>query len=198
MTAYELALFAHLVGVVTLFAAIALVQTAGARLRRAAKVQHVRLWVDLTRTAAPLFPVALLTVLASGLFMAADFWSFTTPWVVVAIAGVIVMGGIGGSVQGRYFAAIGRTARATEDGPVPQSLSELIAAPALWVSVAAPDVGTLGILWTMAIKPGWTGSIVAVAGMAMLGAIVGYILSNRRRQSTITAHSADPRNPIPP
>jgi hypothetical protein len=198
MTAYELALFAHLVGVVTLFAAIALVQTAGARLRRAAKVQHVRLWVDLTRTAAPLFPVALLMVLASGLFMAADFWSFTTPWVVVAIAGVIVMGGIGGSAQGRYFAAIGRTARATEDGPVPQSLSELIAAPALWVSVAAPDVGTLGILWTMAIKPGWTGSIVAVAGMAMLGAIAGYIVSSRRRQSTMTAHSAEPRNPIPP
>jgi hypothetical protein len=142
--------------------------------------------------------VALLIVPASGLFMAADFWSFTTPWVVVAITGVVVMGGIGGSVQGRYFAAISRTARATEAGPVPLSLSELIAAPALWVSVAAPDVGTVGILWTMAIKPGWTGSIVAVAGMAMLGAIAGYIVSSRRRQSTITTHSAEPRNPIPP
>src|SRR5688500_7505984 len=99
--AYELALFTHLLGVVTLFAAIALVETAGARLRRAGNVQHVRLWVDLTRTAAPLFPVALLTVLGTGLFMAADSWTFTAPWVVVAIAGLIVMGGIGGSVQGR-------------------------------------------------------------------------------------------------
>jgi hypothetical protein len=140
MTAYELALFTHLLGVVTLFAAIALVETAGARLRRAGNVQHVRLWVDLTRTAAPLFPVALLTVLGSGLFMAADSWTFTTPWVVVAIAGVIVMGGIGGSVQGRHFAAIGRTARATEDGPVPQHLSELIAAPAVWVSLPQTPV----------------------------------------------------------
>jgi hypothetical protein len=190
MTAYEFALFAHLLGVVTLFAAIALVEAAGARLRRSADVQHVRLWVDLTRTAAPLFPVALLTVLGSGLFMAADSWTFTTPWVVVAIAGVVVMGGIGGSVQGRYFAAISRTARAAEDSSVPQPLSELIAAPALWISVAAPDVGTFGILWTMAIKPGWTGSIVAVAGMAMLGVIAGYTLSSRRRQSTITAQSA--------
>jgi hypothetical protein len=190
MTAYEFALFAHLLGVVTLFAAIALVEAAGARLRRSADVQHVRLWVDLTRTAAPLFPVALLTVLGSGLFMAANSWTFTTPWVVVALAGVVVMGGIGGSVQGRYFAAISRTARATDGGPVPQPLSDLIAAPALWISVAAPDVGTLGILWTMAIKPGWTGSIVAVAGMAMLGVIAGYTLSSRRRQSTITAHSA--------
>jgi hypothetical protein len=192
MTAYELALFTHMLGVVTLFAAIALVETAGARLRRAGNVQHVRLWIDRTRGAAPLFPVALLTVLGSGLFMAADSWTFTTPWVVVAIAGVIVMGGIGGSVQGRYFAAIGRTSRATEDGPVPQRLSELIAAPAVWMSVAAPDVGALGILWTMAIKPGWTGSIVAVAGMAMLGAIAGYTLSSRRRQSTTAAHFATP------
>ena len=192
MTAYELALFTHLLGVVTLFAAIALVETAGARLRRAANVQHVRLWVDLTRTAAPLFPVALLTVLGSGLFMAADSWTFTTPWVVVAIAGLIVMGGIGVSVQGRYFAAIGKTSRATEDGPVPQRLNELIAAPAVWVSVAAPDAGALGILWTMAIKPGWTGSIVAVAGMAMLGAIAGYTRGSRRRQSTTEAHFAKP------
>jgi hypothetical protein len=192
MTVYEFALFTHLLGVVTLFAAIALVETAGARLRRAANVQHVRLWVDLTRTAAPLFPVALLTVLGSGLFMTADSWTFTTPWVVVAIAGLIVMGGIGGSVQGRYFAAIGKTSRATEDGPVPQRLSELIAAPAVWVSVAAPDAGALGILWTMATKPGWTGSIVAVAGMAMLGAIAGYTLSSRRRQSTTAAHIANP------
>jgi hypothetical protein len=44
----------------------------------------------------------------------------------------------------------------------------------------------------MAIKPGWTGSIVAVAGMAMLGAIAGYTLSSRRRQSTTNAHFAKP------
>jgi hypothetical protein len=55
MTAYELALFTHLPGVVTLFAAITLVETAGARLRQPGNVQHVRLWVDRTRTAAPLF-----------------------------------------------------------------------------------------------------------------------------------------------
>jgi hypothetical protein len=192
MTAYELALFAHLLGVVTLFAAIALVESAGIRLRRAASVEQVRLWVGLTRSAAPLFPVSLLAVLGSGLFMAADSWTFTTPWVVVAIVAVVVLGGIGGAVQGRYFAAIARTAAATEDGPVPQRLSELIAAPALWVAVVAPDVGALGILWTMAIKPGWTGSIVAVAGLAMVGAIAGATLSSHRRQSPITTHPARP------
>jgi hypothetical protein len=187
MTAYELALFAHLLGVVTLFAAIGLVETAGACLRHAATVEQVRLWVDLTRWAAPLFPVALLTVLASGLFMTADSWTFTTPWVVVAIVGVVALGGIGASVQGRYFAAIGRTAAATQDGPVPRRLNELIAAPTLWIAVVAPDIATLGIVWTMATKPGWTGSIIAVAGLATIGAIAGYTLSNRRQQPTSAA-----------
>jgi hypothetical protein len=181
MTAYEVALFAHLLGVVTLFAAIALVETAGARLRRAASVEHVRLWVDLTRSAAPLFPVALVTVLGSGLFMTADSWTFTTPWVVVATATVVVLGGIGGGVQGLRLAGIGRTAAAAQDGPVPQHLAELIAAPALWVAIVTPDVATLGILWTMATKPGWTGSIVAVAGLAIVGALAGYIIGGRRR-----------------
>ena len=187
MTAYEFALFAHLLGVVTLFAAIALIETASARLRRAASVEHVRLWVELTRSTAPLFPVALVTVLGSGLFMTADSWTFTTPWVVVATAGVVVLGGIGGSVQGLRLATIGRTAAAAQDGPVPQNLTELIAAPALWMAVVAPDVATLGILWTMATKPGWTGSTVAVAGLAMVGAFAGYILSTRRRKLTMTA-----------
>jgi hypothetical protein len=192
MTAYELALFAHLLGVVTLFAAIALVESAGIRLRRAASVEQVRLWVGLTRSAAPLFPVAVLTVLGSGLFMAADSWTFSTPWVVVAIVAVVVLGGIGGAVQGRYFAAIARAAAATEDGLVPQRLSELIAAPALWVAVVAPDVGAVGVLWTMATKPGWTGSIVAVAGLAMIGAIVGATRSSHQRQPTTTRHPAKP------
>lgn len=187
MTAYEFALFAHLLGVVTLFAAIALIETASARLRRAASVEHVRLWVELTRSTAPLFPVALVTVLGSGLFMTADSWTFDTPWVVVATAGVVVLGGIGGSVQGLRLATIGRTAAAAQDGPVPQNLTELIAAPALWMAVVAPDVATLGILWTMATKPGWTGSMVAVVGLAMVGAVADYILSTRRRKLAMTA-----------
>ena len=154
MTAYELSLFTHLPGVVTLFAAVALVETAGARLRQAGNVQHVRLWVDRTRTAAPLSG-RLVDGAGKRAIHGGRLLAFTTPWVVVAIAGVIVMGGIGGSVQGRYFATIGRTSRATKDGPIPQRLSKFIAAPAVWVSVAAPDAGALGILWTMAIKPGY-------------------------------------------
>ena len=191
MAAYNVALFAHLVGVVTLFAAIALVETAGARLRRAASVEHVRLWVELTRSAAPVFPVALVTVLGSGLFMTADAWTFTTPWVAVAIAGVVVLGGIGGGVQGLRFAAVGRTAAAAQDGPVPRNLAELIAAPALWVAVVAPDVATLGILWIMAVKPGWTGSVAAFAGPAMLGALAGYILSTHRRKLITTCTTTE-------
>lgn len=193
MTAYEFALFVHLLGVVTLFGAIALVETAGVRLRRAASVEHVRLWVGLTRSAAPLFPVALLLVLGSGLFMAADAWTFTTPWVVVAIVGVVVMGGVGGAVQGRRFGAIGTAAASAGDGSVPPHLRKLIAAPALWVSVFAPDAGTLGIIWTMATKPGWTGAIVAVVGMATVGAIAGYMVTTRRPERTVRPRTAPSR-----
>ena len=49
------------------------------------------------------------------------------------------------------------------------------------MAIVTPDVATLGILWTMATKPGWTGSIVAVAGLAIVGALAGYIIGGRRR-----------------
>lgn len=174
MSAYDVALFLHLLGVVTLFAAIALVQGAGLCLRRAASAEQVRLWIGWTRSAAPLFPVALLVVVASGLFMAADSWSLSTPWIAVAIVSVIVLGGIGGIVQGMRFRTIGSAAATTENGPLPPRLRQLIAAPALWITVFTADVGTIGILWTMATKPGWIGSIAAVVGPAIVGAFAGF------------------------
>ena len=182
----------HLVGVITLFAAIGLVEAAGIRLRRAATVTHIRIGVDLTRSAPPLFPVALLTVLGSGLFMTADSWSFTTPWVVAAIVCGRGLGWDRWQCAWRVLRRDATTAEAAEDDSVPHRLSELIAAPALWVAVVAPDAAAVGILGAMATKPGWTGSIVAVAGLAVVGAIAGFTLSNGRRQPTVTAHPTRP------
>ncbi len=59
MTGYTAALFVHLLGVVTLFAGIALQQSGAARLRAATSADEVRLWIGFLRPTAATFPAAV-------------------------------------------------------------------------------------------------------------------------------------------
>ncbi|CAN5353656.1 hypothetical protein BH20ACT22_BH20ACT22_15130 [soil metagenome] len=87
---------------------------------------------------------------------------------------------LGGTVVSRQMAAIGRSAADAETGAVPSAVKRLIATPAVWAAAFALNGIALGILWVMAIKPGLTHSIVAVLGLAILGAVIGYLVSSPR------------------
>lgn len=172
MRAYDFALFFHLLGVVTLFAAVTLVQAGGARLRRAATVEHLRLWLGLARPARVMFPVAGLLLLATGLFMTAEAWTFATPWVAVSIV-VLVGIAVGGGVQGRHFAEIGAAAAGVDEEALPSGLARLVGRPAPWRLGFAMNGAAVGILWLMTTKPGWLGSVTVALGLTAIGAIVG-------------------------
>lgn len=171
--AYDVVLFAHLLGVVTLFAAVTLMQAGGARVRRAATVEHLRLWLGLIRPVRVMFPVASLLLLATGLFMAAEAWTFATPWVAVSIVGLVGISAVGGAVQGRHLAAIGVAAAGVDEEHVPSGLAQLVAQPAPWRFGFAANGAAVGILWLMTTKPGWLGSVAVVLGLTAVGAIVG-------------------------
>ncbi len=171
--AYDFALFVHLLGVVTLFAAVTLVQAGGARVRRAATVEHVRLWLGLVRPTRVMFPVASLVLLATGLFMTAEAWTFATPWVAVSIVGLVAISGVGGAVQGRHLAAIAAAAAAAKEERLPSGLARLVGRPAPWRSGFAVNGTAVGILWLMTTKPGWLGSVTVVLGLTLVGGIAG-------------------------
>jgi hypothetical protein len=171
--AYDVVLFVHLLGVVTLFAAFGIFQLGGARLRRAATVDHLRLWLGLLRATTATFPIALLVILAAGLYLADDAWSFSTPWVVVAFVAVVVMLAVGGVVIGRGLNRLGAAAAGAGDGPVPATMRRLVSDPATWVSSLALNGMAVGVLWLMATKPGWGGSVGVVAALTVAGALLG-------------------------
>jgi uncharacterized membrane protein len=127
-----------------------------------------------------MFPAATLLLLASGLYMTAEAWTFETPWIAVSIAGLLVMPVLGGTVVSRQMAAIGRSAAAVEGGAVPSEVKRLIATPSGWAAAFALNGIALGILWVMAIKPGLAHSLVVVLGLGILGAIIGYLVSRPR------------------
>ena len=180
MTGYNVGLFVHLLGVVTLFGGITIIQWGGARLRGAATIGEVRLWLGLLRTTGRMFPAATLLLLASGVYMTTEAWTFETPWIAVSIAGILVMPLLGAGVFGRRMAAIGKSAAGAEEGPVSSEVKRLIAAPAGWQAAFALNGMALGILWLMTTKPGATHSILVVLGLAFLGAMAGYLVTRPR------------------
>jgi len=173
-----IALFIHLLGVIALFVAMAVVQLSGARIRSSSTVEEVRLWLKLLQATNRMFPIGSLLILLSGLYMTARMWSFRMPWVVVAMASIVVMGVVGGRVVGQ---GIGRLFGAASGmGPVSSELVRVARAPGLWVAATAVNGMALGLIWIMVRKSGWVESIVAVGALAALGAALGARMSRSR------------------
>lgn len=179
MNERSVALFIHLLGVVTLFIAVGMVQRLGAKIRSASSVEELRLWFSLVRTTGPMFPAAALVILASGLFMAARSFSFETPWIAVAIGAVVVMMILGGGVLGRAMAAMGKEAASA--GSVTPELARAIANPTPWVVLGLNSGMAIGVLWLMVNRPGWAQSIGVVVVLGVIGAIAGFASTKSKR-----------------
>jgi hypothetical protein len=181
---YNVVLFVHVVGVVTLFAAFSATQLGGAGLRRSESTEQARLWLSLLAVTGPMFGVAFLLILAAGLYMAADVWNFSTSWIVVALITVGVMLALGGGVVGRGLSKMGRMAGEAPDGPLSPELRAAIHDRAVWMSSFILTGCGVGVLWLMTNKPGWLASILVVVALGLIGAAVG---SAATRRGTLTA-----------
>jgi hypothetical protein len=175
VTGVNVALFIHILGVAVLFTAMGFLQRGGAKVRAASTAEEMRLWLSLVETTGRMFPLALLFILGSGLYMTDQVWSFDTPWIAVAIVSVILMGVIGGVVVGRDFSAMGRAAA----GASSSDLTRAVGAPLPWIAATALNGMGIGVVWLMTIKPGWTQSILVVTILTVLGGVIGAAMVRR-------------------
>lgn len=177
----SIALFIHLLGMLTLFTAMAIVQRTGDRMRTASTVEELRLWLSLARTTGPMWPSSLVFILGSGLYLAGTCFSFETPFVVTAIVTILVIGAVGGAFVGRGMAAMGQAA-GTAGGLTPQ-LREQVTSPPLWIAATTLNGLALGVLWIMVDKPGWAQSIGVVVALGVVGAVAGVVMTRRGQAS---------------
>ena len=189
MTGRSVALFIHLLGVVTLFIAMGILQRGGAGVRSSSTVQEMRLWLGLVQMTRQMFPTAFVIILGSGLYMANEYWSFDTPWIVVAIVSIVVMAVVGGTVVGRGLAEIGRAL--TSEGPVSPELAHLAGRPAPWVAASALNGIAIGVIWLMVNKPGWIQSTGVVIILAVVAAIIGAAVTRRGSRVVASASGSD-------
>ena len=179
MDLYGLALFIHILGVITLFSAFVLVQRVGIQLRAAETVEQVQSWMRILMPVKNMFASASILMLVTGLYMTWRVWTWETPWVVVGIATVVGLMGLGNTLAGPSLRKIGMTAGKSQPGPLPEELRAAVREPKLWIVMNGNNAAALGAIWIMTNKPGWVASVAIVVGLWIAGAAMGNAMAKK-------------------
>lgn len=184
---YSLALFAHIVGVLGLFVSMGLQWAITLRLRRSGSMEQVREWIGIVGGASRFGLASGALLLAAGIYMMAAAWGMTS-WLAVSFAAILLMLALGMGVTARRMRAIQRAAAVGGHASevIPSAIQRQLRDPALWIAVQMASSTALGVVFLMTTKPGFVGSLLAVAVALLLGAVVG-IVSARPRSDSSTA-----------
>ena len=190
MSAYTIALFLHVTGVVGLFIALGVEMTCAIALRGARQVEQVRVLSGLMTGVERLFPISALLLLGAGLYMAITVWGFQTPWIDVGLGSLLIMGLTAPLVNAPRAHAIKREAEATADGPLTAALRVRVGDPTLTMSHSVLLAWTLGIVFLMTNKPQLAMSLVTVLIAIALGLGLGAALRRAERERMASANVA--------
>ena len=175
---YTVALFVHVLGAVALFVAVSLIVVAFMRMRAASTLEQVREWATVADVAGKSLAFIALIVLVPALYMVNQAWEFTTPWVAAALITFIAQAVLGAALSGRTIARVNKLAQAAVSGPVPAELRAQLLGPKLWLTEAVRLTLLIGILCLMTIKPDALFSVLVLAGMLLLGIILGVLMQH--------------------
>lgn len=181
MSAYSLALFAHVFGAICIFTSIGIWLFCAAALRRATSVEQVRLIAAPAIVCGNLAVGALFILGAAGIYMALTAWDGgRTPWIVVATVSFLLLGPVGAFILDPRLRAIARMARSTPDGPLPEELAIRVRDPLLEAGLRIYFAILFGIVFLMITKPPFMAALLVVTTALLLGLISAVPLFWRR------------------
>jgi hypothetical protein len=172
MNTYGLVVFVHLMALLAAISAGAISHLAESRMQSADSVETLRPWARLLGRLGKVFPVALLVLLGSGAYLVHRSWSWSSGWVDVSIVGVALLFASGGGLVRARGVALRRALMAAPQGAVPAEVRRLLdthpARLASWMNTGL----AIGIVFAMAVKPGFVGSASALVVGAAVGLVV--------------------------
>jgi hypothetical protein len=193
MTGYQVSLYVHLLALVAAASASSVVHLAEARARRAASVGEARQWHALVGRTSRVFPVAVLTLFATGAYMVGveGPWSWGTGWVEAGLAGgafLLVVGAVLGIRGARAGRTLARLDAADVEGARAAS-HDRVAAALSWVNTGV----ALAVVFAMATKPALAASLTAL----VVGAVVGLCVHLARERRAPALPSGAGARPEP-
>lgn len=192
MSIYTVVLFVHISALLVAIATSALIHFAESHMLSARTIGELRQWSMVITRLAKVFPLALLTLVASGAYMVSSAWAWDTGWIDAALVGVVLLfaGGVFLDNRGK---ALGRTLSGDPRDPVSAASMHLLRNPITRsVSYATTALST-GIVFVMVNKPPLIGAILTL----VIGVTIGVIAAIPRwRGERVSPPVSPPAAPL--
>ena len=162
MDTYHVVLYVHFLALLVGFGAGIVETVCLFKLRAAETLEAAVPWGQLAGQIEKAFPVAIVGLYGSGIYLTHHFWAFSSSWVTIPIVGLAVLSLQGPLVAGRQGHKLKHALMANGPGALKGEARDLTVNPLLWGAAFSNEGLVLGIIWVMTEKPGWGGAIAAV------------------------------------
>ncbi len=173
MALYNLVLFLHLITIGGAFFALGIMLSSIARLRATRSIVAARAAAATAAGTGKIMPVATLLFLATGAYLTSARWTWSTPWIDVSIAGLLVVTAFGGGVMGTRERAVHRALETADGTALDAQTARRVVDPFLVVGSAANIGLVCGVMFVMVVKPSLAGGVLALVVAAACGAFAG-------------------------
>jgi hypothetical protein len=173
---YHYVLYVHLLSLFIGIGAASVLLVCLFQLRAARTLEQAAPWGMMSGKVGKFFPVAILGLFGTGAYMTSETtfpWTWSTRWIDVGIAVLVVLFAQGFGIAERTGHKLGAAMQANGPGPLGPECRRLALHPGLWV-VEFTNIGlVLGVVWNMTQKPGLGEALAAV----LIGYAVGAALA---------------------
>jgi hypothetical protein len=166
---YHVVLYIHLLALFVGVGAASVLLACLIQLRGAQTLMDAVPWGMVAGKTTRAFPVAILGLFGTGAYMTSDVWTWSTRWIDVSIAGLVLITLQGPLVAERTAKKLERALHDNGPGPLGKHARRMARHPGLWVAELTNIGLVLGIVWNMTQKPGTASSIAAVLGGYLVG-----------------------------
>jgi hypothetical protein len=187
---YHVVLYIHLLALFVGIGAGAVLLVCLFQLRAAQTLADAVPWGRVAGKTARLFPVAILGLFGTGAYMTSDVWTWSTRWIDVSIAGLVLLALQGPLVAERTAKKLERALHDNGPGPLGRHARRMTRHPGLWVAEFSNLGVVFGIVWDMTQKPGTASAIAAVLGGYLVGGLLALPLT--RMPAEELAPAAEP------
>ena len=174
MTPYQWALFAHLCGVVGVFAGMGAFVFGVFALWQARRVEQVKSLVALVRAAGNVVAGAIVLLGIGGFYMAITVWGEKATWIIVATVSFVLLAPFGLLIDRRLHGLTTLAAASPPDGPLTDALTQRTRDPVVASGLSVYLATLIGIIFLMIAKPPTAGQSVAAI---LVAAVAGALLS---------------------
>jgi hypothetical protein len=182
---YQLLLFLHFMALLGAFGTAVLGHVAQRGLRNAELVADAKVNLMAAARLAARLPQWALALFLTGGALTQARWSWSTPWIVCATLGLVVMVSTGVAYLKPRMQALGAMLGKASGPRVEGELAAALSAPHWWVVGHVPTAIAMGIVFIMVMKPGWIGCITTLVIAIAVGIV--YALTSHRRPSPIVS-----------